>query len=177
MEHLGYIHNILDVKVLILYVMSLVETPVTAQTIYEFCYQDDSLSYFDVQASIPQMVTSGHLEQLDDDRYVITEKGRSAEEVTWDGIAIAVKERATRTVEQYNKEQKRNQFIRYSVEEKENGEHVVHMGLDDMHGAVMDLAITAPNRQQANRLERAYREKAEQIHQSVMAILLGKKEN
>ena len=177
MEHLGYIHNILDVKVLILYVMALVETPVTAQTIYEFCYQDDSLSYFDVQESIPQMVTSGHLEQLDDDRYVITEKGRGAEEVTRDGIAIAVKERATQAVEKYNKEQKRNQFIRCSVAEKENGEFAVCMGLDDMFGSVMDLTITAPTRQQANRLERAYRKKAEQIHQSVMAILLGKKEN
>ncbi len=177
MEHLGYIHNILDVKVLILYVMSLVETPVTAQTIYEFCYQDDSLSYFDVQESIPQMVTSGHLEQLEDDRYVITEKGRSAEEVTRDGIAIAVKERATLAVEKYNKEEKRDRFLRSSVEEKEDGEFLVRMGLDDMHGPMMDLTITAPNRQQANRLERVYREKAEQIHQSVMAILLGKKDN
>lgn len=175
MEHLGYIHNILDVKVLILYVMSLVETPVTAQTIYEFCYQDDSLSYFDVQESIPQMVTSGHLEQLEDDRYVITEKGRSAEEVTRDGIAVAVKERATLAVERYNKEQKRDRFLRSSVEEKGNGEFVVHMGLDDMNGAVMDLAITAPNIQQARRLERAYRAKAEQVHQTVMTVLL--KEN
>ena len=32
MERLGYIHDILDVKVLILYVMSLVEKPVSAQT-------------------------------------------------------------------------------------------------------------------------------------------------
>lgn len=177
MEHLGYIHNILDVKVLILYVMGLVETPVTAQTIYEFCYQDDSLSYFDVQESIPQMVTSGHLEQQEDDRYVITEKGRSAGEVTWDGIAVAVRERATRAVEKYNKEQKRNQFLRSSIEEKEDGEFVVRMGLDDMHGPLMDLAVTAPTIQQARRLERAYRAKAEQIHQSVMALLLDKKES
>lgn len=174
MDHLGYIHDILDVKILILYVMGLVETPVSAQTIYEFCYQDDSLSYFDVKESIPQMVTSGHLEQLDDDRYVITEKGRSAEEVTRDGIAVAVRERATQTVEKYNKEQKRNQFLRCSIEEKEDGEFVVRMGLDDMRGPVMDLAITAPNRQQANRLERAYRAKAERIHQSIMALLLEK---
>lgn len=175
MEHLGYIHDILDVKVLILYVMSLVETPVTAQTIYEFCYQDDSLSYFDVQESIPQMVTTGHLAQLEDDRYVITEKGRAAGEVTWDSIAVAVRERATVAVGQYNKEQKRDQFLRSSIEEKEDGEFVVRMGLDDMHGPVMDLAITAPTIQQARRLERAYRAKAEHIHQAVMAALL--KEN
>ena len=37
MEHYGYIHDIKDVKVLILYVMSLVDRPVSAQTIYELC--------------------------------------------------------------------------------------------------------------------------------------------
>ena len=73
MERRGYLHDILDVKVLILYIMVRVETPVTPQTIYELCYQDDSLSYFDVQESIPQMVKTGHLEQLPNDRYVSTE--------------------------------------------------------------------------------------------------------
>lgn len=173
MEHLGFIHDILDVKVLILYVMSLVETPVSAQTIYEFCYQDESLSYFDVQASIPQMVTSGHLMQQDDDLYVITEKGRGAGEVTWDAIAFPVRERARIAVENYNHNQKREQFLRSSIEEKENGTCVVHLGLDDMDGPVMDLAITAPSLQQARRLEKSYHANAERVHQSVMAALLG----
>ena len=173
MEHLGFIHDILDVKVLILYVMSLVETPVSAQTIYEFCYQDDSLSYFDVQESIPQMVSSGHLLQQEDQMYVITDKGRSAGEVTWDAIAFPVRERARLAVERYNHAQKREQFLRCSIEEKENGEYVVHMGLDDMHGPVMDLAVTAPSLQQARRLEKSYHANAELVHQSVMMALLG----
>ena len=104
MEHLGYIHDILDVKVLILYVLGLVATPVNAQTIYEFCYQDDSLSYFDVQEAIPQMVSTGHLLQQQEDLYVLTEKGRSAGEITWDGIAVAVRERAKTAGERYNRE-------------------------------------------------------------------------
>lgn len=174
MDHLGYIHNILDVKVLILYVMGLVQTPVSAQTIYELCYQDDSLSYFDVQMSVPQMVETGHLEQQGEDLYVITEKGRDAGEVTWDGIAVAVRERATVAVEKYNKKQKRDQYLRSSLEELENGECLVHMGLDDMSGPVMDLTITAPNKSQAYRLEKAYREQAEAVHRAVMSVLLGK---
>lgn len=173
MEHLGYIHDILDVKVLILYVLGLVETPVDSQTIYEFCYQDDSLSYFDVQEAIPQMVATGHLFQQKEDLYVLTEKGKSAGEITWDGIAVAVRERAKTAVEQYNREQKRNQYIRASIEEQENGEFVVRMGLDDMHGPVMELAVTAPSIRQARRLEKAYREKAERVHQAVMDCLIG----
>ena len=61
MERRGFIHDMLDVKILILYVMDRVMYPVDAQKIYELCYQDDCLSYFDVVQAIPQMVASGHL--------------------------------------------------------------------------------------------------------------------
>ena len=66
MERRGFIHDMLDVKILILYVMDRVMYPVDAQKIYELCYQDDCLSYFDVVQAIPQMVASGHLLQQED---------------------------------------------------------------------------------------------------------------
>ena len=45
MEQHGFIQDMLDVKVLILFVMAKLSYPVTLQTIYELCYQDDRLSY------------------------------------------------------------------------------------------------------------------------------------
>ena len=62
MEQRGYIHNMMDVKVLVLYIMSRVLYPVDLQKIYELAYQDDCLSYFDLAQAVPQMVESGHLE-------------------------------------------------------------------------------------------------------------------
>ena len=76
MEQGGFIHSMMDVKVLILYVMSRVMYPVDEQKIYELCYQDDCLSYFDLREAIPQLVDSGHLEQNEDGTFAITEKGR-----------------------------------------------------------------------------------------------------
>ena len=76
MEHHGFINDMLDVKILILYVMDRVIYPVDTRTLYELCLQDDRLSYFDVMQAIPQMVESGHIEAKDEG-YVITEKGRS----------------------------------------------------------------------------------------------------
>ena len=65
----------MDVKVLILFVMARVNYPVNMQQIYELCYQDDCLSYFDVCTAIPEMVKSGHLKQVENDCYEITDKG------------------------------------------------------------------------------------------------------
>lgn len=176
MERRGYLHDILDVKVLILYIMARVETPVTPQTIYELCYQDDSLSYFDVQESIPQMVKTGHLEELPNERYVITEKGRAAEEITADSVAFTVRERARVAVERYNKNLKREQFLRSEITRKEDGEYRVRMELDDLRGPLMDLTLTAPSLQQARRLEAGYRKNAELVYQAVMIGLLGDEE-
>ena len=72
----------LDVKVLILFVMSRVNYPATSQQIYELCFQDDCVSYFDVCAAIPQMVKSGHLAEKEPDLYEITEKGIRNGEIT-----------------------------------------------------------------------------------------------
>ena len=65
MRRLGFIHDMLDVKVLILFVMGRVSYPVTVQQLYELCYQDDCLSYFDVCTAVPEMVKSGHLKEAE----------------------------------------------------------------------------------------------------------------
>lgn len=176
MERLGYMHDILDVKILILYVTARVDVPVDAQTIYEFCYQDDALSYFDVQESIPQMVASGHLEELPEERYLITQKGRLAEEVTSDSLPFTVRERARVAVERFNQELKRSQYLHSEIIRKEDGEYLVEMELHDMHGQLMKLILTAPSIGQARRLETAYRKHAELVYQSVMIGLLGEPE-
>ena len=41
MQRLGFIHDMMDVKVLILFVASRSNYPMTTQEIYELCYQDD----------------------------------------------------------------------------------------------------------------------------------------
>ena len=53
MQRLGFIHDMMDVKILILFVTARSNYPLTNQEIYELCYQDECLSYFDVCTAIP----------------------------------------------------------------------------------------------------------------------------
>ena len=93
----------MDVKVLILFVMSKVSYPVNVQQIYELCYQDDCLSYFDVCTAIPEMVKSGHLKQVENDCYEITDKGKADGSLTEDSIAYTVKCRADNAVNRFSR--------------------------------------------------------------------------
>ena len=176
MERRGFIHDMLDVKVLILYVMSLVEMPISAQTIYELCLQDDCLSYMDVQQAIPQMVETGHLQRVGEDMYVITDKGRDTEQLTNDSIAFPVRHRAKTAVENLNHTAKQEQFIQTELKEGENGEYIVSMTLNDHHGQLMHLELTMPSRLQAKRVEAAYRKNPDLIYQSVIIGLMEEAE-
>lgn len=172
MQRLGYIHNMMDVKVLILFVTARAHYPMSIQEIYELCYQDDCLSYFDVCTAVPEMVTSGHMKQLDDERYEITEKGRQDGAITEDSIAFTVKRRAEDAVEKYNRKLRRCSYVKTQVLPRENGEYSVIMSLDDEQGNLMTLELTAPESRQAVRLSRLFEQKAEDVYKMTMTVLL-----
>ena len=173
MEQRGFIQNMLDVKVLILFVAARAEYPVTMQQLYELCYQDDRLSYFDLSVAVPQMVESGHLEQLPDGSYRITQKGRENERLTFDSIAFSVRERAQQAVERFNRARRRSDFISSELQAREDGTYTVVMKLSDELGSLMRLELGAPNLTQARALGRAYEESADAIFRMVMDKLLG----
>ena len=172
MQRLGFIHDMMDVKVLILYVMARVTYPVTTQEIYELCYQDDCLSYFDVCTAIPEMVTSGHLKQLSEDQYEITEKGRHDGELTQDSIAYTVKQRAENAVSRFNRQLRRRSFVRTQTLPRENGDYSVILALDDDTGNLMTLELMAPNQRQAVRLTQLFESRAEELYSLTMTCLL-----
>ena len=172
MQRLGFIHDMMDVKVLILYVTARCDYPLSVQEVYELCYQDDCLSYFDVVTAIPEMVTTGHLAELEDKKIVITEKGREAGELTADSIAFTVKQKAENAVARYNRQTRRSSYIKTQVVSRENGEFSVVMALDDDKGNLMTLELMAPNQKQAVRLSKLFEKKAEDTYNLVMTVLL-----
>ena len=176
MQRLGFIHDMLDVKILILFVMSRVSYPVTNGEIYELCYQDDCLSYFDVCTAIPEMVKSGHLQEIEGEKFVITEKGRADGSLTEDSIAFTVKQRAENAVAKYNRQIRRSSFVKTQVIPRESGDYSVIMALDDEMGNLMTLELVAPDQRQAVRLGKLFEKKAEMVYNLTMAELLDEED-
>ena len=172
MQRLGFIHDMLDVKVLILFVMARVSYPVDIQQIYELSYQDDCLSYFDVCTAIPEMVKSGHLRELEDGSYEITEKGKADGSLTEDSIAFTVKQRADNAVARFNRQIRRSSFVKTQIIPREGGDYSVIMSLDDEMGNLMTLELMAPDQRQAVRLGKLFEKKAEAVYNLTMTELL-----
>ena len=176
MRRLGFIHDMLDVKVLILFVMGKVSYPVNMQEIYELCYQDECLSYFDVCTAVPEMVKSGHLKELENDTYGITEKGRADGSLTEDSIAFTVKQKAENAVDRFNRQIRRSSFVKTQIIPRETGDFSVIMSLDDEMGNLMTLELVAPDQRQAVRLGKLFEKKAENVYNLTMLELLDEEE-
>ena len=172
MQRHGFIHDMMDVKVLVLFVMARVNYPVNIQQIYELSYQDDCLSYFDVCTAVPEMVKSGHLKELENDCYEITDKGRETGSLTEDSVAYTVKCRAENAVNKFNRQIRRSSFVKTQILPRENGDFSVIMALDDEAGNLMTLELMAPNQRQAVRLGKLFERKAEAVYNLTMAELL-----
>jgi len=176
MKRLGFIHDMMDVKILILFVSARVQYPMTAQEVYELCYQDECLSYFDVCTALPEMVASGHMTQLEDERYTITEKGRADGKLTEDSLAFSVRQRVENAIDKFNRQLRRQSFVKTQTVPRDNGEYSVVMTLDDETGNLMTLELLAPNHRQALRLSRLMEEKAELTYNLIMTQLLDTEE-
>ena len=176
MRRLGFIHDMMDVKVLVLFVMARVSYPVNMQEIYELCYQDECLSYFDVCTAVPEMVKSGHLKELENDCYAITDKGRGDGSLTEDSIAYTVKQRAENAVDRFNRQIRRSSFVRTHIVPRESGDFSVVMSLDDEVGNLMTLELVAPDQRQAVRLAKLFENKAENVYNLTMTELLDEED-
>ena len=172
MQRLGFIHDMMDVKVLILFVAARSNYPMTTQEIYELCYQDECLSYFDVCTAVPEMVKSGHLKEVGADRFQITDKGRQDGELTADSIAFTVKQRAENAVARYNRQIRRSSFVKTQVIPRDGGDYSVVMALDDEMGNLMTLELVAPDQRQGVRLSKLFEKKAEPVYNLIMMELL-----
>ena len=176
MQRLGFIHDMMDVKVLILFVMSRAGYPVNVQQLYELCFQDDCLSYFDICTAVPEMTASNHLREVENECYEITDKGRETAKLLEDSIAFTVRQRAENAVDRFNRQVRRSSFVRTKVTERESGDYSVVVSLDDEMGNLMTLELVAPNQRQANRLSRLMEKKAEAVYNLTMAELLDEED-
>ena len=74
MDRFGFIHDKLDIKILILYILRRLPDRVDENTLADLVLCDDGISYFDYTDCIADLVANDHVTE-EDSYYRITEKG------------------------------------------------------------------------------------------------------
>ena len=169
MSRTGFIHDKLDIKFLILYLMARVASPVDFATLADLTFCDDGVEYFDFAASVAELVETGHL-QLEGERYTITEKGRRNGKICESSLAFSVRRKCDRNLARVNGVLRRDAQVRAEILP------TLRLILDDDKGNIMTLDMLTVSEEQAGQLAENFRAQPEKLYESILQTLLENQE-
>ena len=175
MAKYGFIHDKLDIKMLVLYLLDRAAGPISPDLLTELSLRHNGVEYFDLIEATAELVTSGHL-RLDRDGYSITEKGRGNSAACESSLAYSVRSRCDGDMAKVNAELRRKAQVRGEVRRTAEGSIVAHMALDDEGGNLLTLELLCPSEEQARRMISGFQDRPEALYHQILAHLTAEQE-
>ena len=175
MDQFGFIHSMLDIKILILFILRRLPGTVEPETLLELCQCDDGIGYFDYSECLSELVETGHVEQTEDG-YTITEKGRRNADAVESSLPYSVRMKVLRLLRPVEERMRRAAMITARHIVDENG-CTVELAMSDGEGELIHLRLLCAGEEQAKQMEKRFRRGAEEYYQKIMDLLAeeGKK--
>ena len=169
MDNFGFIHEKLDIKILILFILRRLPGTVDPETLMELCQCDGGIGYFDYSDCLSELVATGHVEE-NGDGYRITEKGARNADAVESSLPYSVRVKAARLLAPVEERLRREAMI---VARHESGGAgcFVELGMSDGKGDIARLRLLCADEEQARRIEKRFRRDAEGYYQRIMEML------
>jgi len=168
---LGYIRDKLDLKYLLLFVLSSVNEPLGMDDVIEAALTDGAIAYFDASDAFYELVESGHILQKGDDGgnalYVISERGRGIINSSEKRLPQSVRRDAQKAALTASAKRKRDSLISTETVPREDGTFTTRLGMRDDDGDIMVVS-----RSQGQLIESNFRANAESIYGAVLNAIL-----
>ena len=170
MDRFGFIHERLDIKILILFLLRRLPGEVDPSTLGDLCRMcDDGIGYFDYADCLAELVETGHITESETG-YTITEKGaRNADEVG-SSLPFSVRSKALKLLEPIVERMRRAAMIGASHSMGEDG-CFVSLSMSDGAGDIIQLRLLCADEQQAEKIEKNFRKGAEGYYHKIIELL------
>ena len=173
MDRFGFIHEKLDIKLLILFILRRLPSPVSFENLSDLVMVDEGFDYFEYSQCLAELVETGQVEQ-DENRYKITKIGAENEEVVESSIPYSVRAKAERRTEPIITKMKRDNQISASHEIQSNGLPKVKLSLSDGLGSILSMSLLVSSEEQAKNIEKNFRSNAESFYHKIIKMLTEK---
>ena len=167
----GFIHEKLEIKILILFILRRLAEPVSLETLTELTMSDDGIGYFDYVECVADLVRTEHI-SYNNGKYAITEKGMRNGEITESSLPFTVRRYTENAVYLLNLKENRHTMIKTAHTTKPEGGCTVTLSLSDGIGVVFAMELYAADEQHALALEDGFRKQAENVHNMIIKTLL-----
>lgn len=172
MDNVGFIREQLDIKLLVLFVLNRLTRPVTILALSDLILTESSVNYFDFIDALSSLVKTGHVLELDEDRYIITGKGSRNLAEFETRIPYTVRLRAGSAAERMARVLQRNAMVQVSHEMRSDGSASVHLSLSDGLGPILTMDLLAGSEKQAETMEKNFHKNAEEYYGRIANMLL-----
>jgi len=171
MARQGFIHDSLDIKILILYILGHLDAPIDLDTLADLSLLDDGISYFDISECATDLIKTGHIME-ENGLLVITEKGLRNGRATESGIPYSVRTRAKQRTAPLSRIQRRDAMVSATATPLKTGGFTVNLTLNDGLGEILNMNLYAATETQADTMTNTFHKKAEQLYEQLITSLI-----
>ena len=166
----GFIHDKLDIKLLVLYILDRAAAPIDFATLTDLAMCDSGVDYFRFAEAVAELTGSGHLNQ-EGEFYTATDKGRRAFSAGESSLSPVIRQRCDRRLAPLNQALKRKAQVRAQVNEQSQGFDVC-LSMDDDKGSLFSLTLLAPTREDAQHIADGFLEHPDRVYNALLGVLL-----
>ncbi len=171
MDHLGFIHEKLDIKILILFLLRRLPGDVEPSVLGDLCRQcDEGIGYFDYSDCLAELVETGHIAEGEEGCLSITEKGIRNTDAVETSLPYSVRRKAIKLLEPVAEAIRRTAMITARHEAKEDGCFVT-LAMSDGAGEIIHMTLLCADENQAGRIKKNFRKGAEKVYHQIISIL------
>ena len=169
MERFGFIHEKLDIKILILFILSRLPGEVPPEVLGELCQCDDGIGYFDYSDCLAELVETEHITETETG-YTITEKGKRNAAAVETSLPYSVRSKALKLIAPVEEAMRRAAMITAKHEVKD-GACMVKLAMSDGVGEIINLSFLCAGEEQAKKIEKNFRRSAEKYYHKVVELM------
>ncbi len=173
MEKQGFIHEKLDLKILILYIMRRLPNFIASDELSQLAMCDEGVNYFDFTDCLSELIDTEHVEEQCD-MFKITEKGIRNGEAIETSIPFTVRKKAEVALAPIAERMKRDALISTGHKNSDNGACVAELALSDGVGEVIYMRLMTPNVETSVKIENNFKQNAEEIYGRIIEMLSDK---
>ncbi len=171
-ERLGFIHDKLEIKILVLFILRRLPEPVTFDVLSDLTLGcDEGISYFDFADCVSELVETEHI-STDGHTYKLTEKGVRNADITENSLPFTVRMTAEKNASEVRLQLNRASMITATHEIRRKGGYTVDLSLSDGVSEIISMKLYAASEAQARALEEGFMKKAESIYNNVIKLIL-----